>query len=547
MRREISPRRVLPPLENHISSTILVEYLYSSHLPMIQTKLQVNQPGDVYEKEAEQVVEQVMRMTVIEPPVSDSEDEAKNSLMRKQGRELGARSTTESCDLPPVVHTALSNGEGQPMDATTRAYMEPRFGHDFSQVRIHTQSPTAEAAQALQARAFTVGQDVVLGANENNPGSSRYRQLLAHELVHTIQQRPDSSAHRFVQRQPKSAETDSGDMAKAVSAIIKFSNTTLGPSNTRRGVAWMAARSKIVTSINQLKAKYGLGDVSEEHGAEWSVSELVKIDTAFAKMSKDEKAMLKGAFLVRSDKESDEIKGKKIQLAGLTGATTIRLYNLAFPAKNTAATITITLHEAGHLIRNRVNSEIVEKGRIDLVEAHKKFDDAVSKTSIHENNLPSIQAFIASMNKVMEACTAFQKSKKANRETMQSMLDSAQADCEINRLPVAQLQNDPAARACLEAHDRLTDMVIATEHWVDENAKALEPTEHLTEFVELVKKHKLAHKGFAPFTDYVASKWPEKPGEFFAESYSTWRTNPNYIKTHAKALFDWFEGGGHLR
>jgi len=231
----------------------------------------------------------------------------------------------------------------------------------------------------------------------------------------------------------------------------------------------------------------------------------------------------------------------------LTSATTIRLYNLAFPAKNKAATDTITLHEAGHLIRNRVNSETVEKARIGLVEAYKKFDDAVSKASIHENQLPSIQAFIASINKVIKACNALRGSKKAYRETMQFTLDDAQADCAMNRAPVEQLQNDPAARAWLEVHNRLTNWVKATEQWVDENAKALELTENLKEFIELVKKHKLAHKGFAPFTDYVALNWPEKPDEFFAQSYAKWRTDPDYMKTHAKPLFDWFEGGGHLR
>ncbi|NGZ08264.1 MAG: hypothetical protein CV088_02620 [Nitrospira sp. LK70] len=59
-----------------------------------------------------------------------------------------------------------------------------------------------------------------------------------------------------------------------------------------------------------------------------------------------------------------------------------------------------------------------------------------------------------------------------------------------------------------------------------------------------MNRNRLARKSFAPFTDYVASFWPDKPGEFFAESYAMYRNNPNYLKRHAKPLFDWFEKGG---
>jgi hypothetical protein len=64
--------------------------------------------------------------------------------------------------------------------------------------------------------------------------------------------------------------------------------------------------------------------------------------------------------------------------------------------------------------------------------------------------------------------------------------------------------------------------------------------------VDIVTKNKLAHKGFAPFTDYVASFWPDRPDELFAESYATWRNNPSYMKKYARPLYDWFEKGGHL-
>jgi hypothetical protein len=87
----------------------------------------------------------------------------------------------------PIVHEVLSS-PGQPLDAGTRAFMEPRFRFDFSQVRVHTDARAAESARVVNALAYTVGRDVVFGEGEYEPGTSEGRRLLAHELVHTIQQ-----------------------------------------------------------------------------------------------------------------------------------------------------------------------------------------------------------------------------------------------------------------------------------------------------------------------------------------------------------------------
>lgn len=68
----------------------------------------------------------------------------------------------EPSTIPPIVHEVLKS-PGQPLDPATRAFMEPRFGHDFSRIRIHADAKAAEAARAVNARAFTVGRDVVFG------------------------------------------------------------------------------------------------------------------------------------------------------------------------------------------------------------------------------------------------------------------------------------------------------------------------------------------------------------------------------------------------
>ena len=88
---------------------------------------------------------------------------------------------------PPIVHEALRSS-GQPLDVATRAFMEPRFGHDFSQVRVHTDAKAANSARVINASAYTVGDDIVFADSRYNPATPAGRHLLAHELAHTIQQ-----------------------------------------------------------------------------------------------------------------------------------------------------------------------------------------------------------------------------------------------------------------------------------------------------------------------------------------------------------------------
>lgn len=93
----------------------------------------------------------------------------------------------ELSDVPPIVHEALRS-PGQPLDAATRAFMESHFGHDFSQVRVHTDTQAAESVRAVNALAYTVGRDVVFGAGQHRPESQRGQFILAHELAHALQQ-----------------------------------------------------------------------------------------------------------------------------------------------------------------------------------------------------------------------------------------------------------------------------------------------------------------------------------------------------------------------
>lgn len=155
----------------------------------IQRKLTINAPGDVYEQEADRVAEQVMRMpepghsSAAEAPVRAG---AENSPTHVQTKSVQAGDSGGAV-APPIVHDVLRS-PGQPLDAATRAFMEPRFGQDFGGVRVHTDARAAQAAESIGAHAFTINRDIYFGPDKHGPQNMASRQLLAHELAHVTQQ-----------------------------------------------------------------------------------------------------------------------------------------------------------------------------------------------------------------------------------------------------------------------------------------------------------------------------------------------------------------------
>ena len=180
----------------------------------LQAKLRIGQPGDKYEQEADRVAEQVMRMPEpqvqrqVEPEEEEEEEEEMlqtkplvdqiTPLVQRQVEEEEEEEmlqTKNREDATSKVFHGLESqinaikGGGQPLAESDRAYFEPRFGVDFSQVRVHTDTRAAESARGLNARAYTVGQDVVFGAGQYAPEATGEKKLLAHELTHVVQQR----------------------------------------------------------------------------------------------------------------------------------------------------------------------------------------------------------------------------------------------------------------------------------------------------------------------------------------------------------------------
>ena len=467
---------------------------------VIQAKLAINKPGDKYEQEADRIAHQVTAS-----PVHSKTESAPPHIQR-----FASSSTAQPATAPASVDRALGS-PGSPLEPSLRQDMEQRFGEDFSQVRVHMDATAEESAQAIKANAYTAGRDLVFGKGQFMPTTSRGKQLIAHELTHVVQQSrsplPITTAARpgLVQRQPRDAK--------------------------------QAARAKVEEAMQKLKARFGLGSITEENGATWSESELAKVNAAFSKVSKEDQPLLKGLHLVRTDKFEPFVKkGKTFKIAGTTyGTNTIRLAKEAF--QGNASTI---LHEVGHLIQNKVAAAMLgkSKSKFNLDVASMMMEESRKKVPTRVGR--EVEAFSKALYQMTEAANDLMNSGEADRAAKKSVLDESKVQADITRGPVERLKGDDVARAWLEFHDRQQKWVEAVEQYMEEKRK-----KNLTGFIDVVTKNNLARKGYVPFTDYVAARWPAEPEEFFAQSFHTWRTNPSYMKTHMKPLFDWFEKGGH--
>ncbi|MFL5256257.1 MAG: DUF4157 domain-containing protein, partial [Rhodopila sp.] len=156
----------------------------------VQAKITVGSPNDPEEREADEVADDIISSAPTQairrkcascPPDGGAcpHCEEQDVLRRKAktGRAPRAAPGMRS-------QIAALRGGGQPLSASQRAFFEPRFGQDFSDVRLHTDSAAAESARTIQAKAFSFGQDLVFGEGEYAPDSQSGRRLLAHELAH---------------------------------------------------------------------------------------------------------------------------------------------------------------------------------------------------------------------------------------------------------------------------------------------------------------------------------------------------------------------------
>jgi hypothetical protein len=165
--------------------------------PRVQRKAEFGAADGPLEREADEVADEVMRM----PNDGDTarhKDAAGHTRLPIQPKGTGPSSVASVAPAGPYVVP----GRGRPMPEPWRTNFEARFGYDFSHVRVHTDAKSSESAAALNALAYTIGNNVVFGSGKFAPHTAAGRRLLAHELTHIVQQSKTARSAPYVQRKP---------------------------------------------------------------------------------------------------------------------------------------------------------------------------------------------------------------------------------------------------------------------------------------------------------------------------------------------------------
>ena len=234
----------------------------------VRPKLRISSPGDVYEQEAEAVADRVMRLgdagapreiaprAIFRPPSSvpssiqrlssDQSPSLEDAVVpereepEREEEEPERRSVQPLRDptghggeakgaLPVSVEALESPHGGAPLSATARQFMEPRFGADFSRVRVHADSRAAELSRSLSARAFTYGQHLYFNDGEYRPDTGEGRRVLAHELTHVIQQDGGASALPIRERTGDGDRSHAAPMIQRIGGLGKALQSDVAP------------------------------------------------------------------------------------------------------------------------------------------------------------------------------------------------------------------------------------------------------------------------------------------------------------------------------
>jgi hypothetical protein len=175
---------------------------------LVQRKLTLGTPGDMYEQEADRVARQVVDEIHSSPireqnALSEEERIPAGGEAGRVQRQITVRSAGDaggelSSEWEGELQRAKSGG--QPLSPSVKEPMERAFGADFGGVRVHTGAQADGLARSIQAKAFTTGQDVFFRQGAYEPGSRRWEELLAHELTHVVQQRGNGMGQQPIQR-----------------------------------------------------------------------------------------------------------------------------------------------------------------------------------------------------------------------------------------------------------------------------------------------------------------------------------------------------------
>lgn len=231
-------------------------------LPLQRMALRVSSASDAAEHEAAAAARQVVQTDAAVVVVPGIDARAAPAPVHRLARlQRAAADGTAATTVAPDTGARITarRGGGRPLPAPLRQFMEPRFGADFSAVRVHDDAEAALLSRRVAARAFTTGADVFFGAGEYQPGSAAGRELIAHELAHTVQQ---GAAPRVPARRPQAAGP-----APTLSAQPAGRVQRLGLSDILDGLAALAANLPGYTLLTLILGRNPINQAVVERNA----------------------------------------------------------------------------------------------------------------------------------------------------------------------------------------------------------------------------------------------------------------------------------------
>ena len=190
--RQVEPEEEEEPIQGKLKSP--VPQKQSEEEEEIQTKSIVEEISPLVQKqdeedEEEELIQGKSEFSSLQRQVEPEEEEEEPIQTKSKSSNTAEVSSSVESNIDSL------KGGGQPLSEGTREYFEPKFGYDFSGVRVHSDSKASETAGSINAKAFTSGRDVVFGAGEYSPETDSGKHLLAHELTHVVQQNENSPAN----------------------------------------------------------------------------------------------------------------------------------------------------------------------------------------------------------------------------------------------------------------------------------------------------------------------------------------------------------------
>lgn len=262
----------------------------TSKAAFFQAKLTVNQPNDIYEQEADAMADKVMRMADVsanndaffKPAFSQVQrkcqacEEEEKHVHRKEANESGVQGNN---DLDSYVSSLSSSG--QSMTATSKSFFEPKFGHDFSGVKIHTGEVAAKSAQSINALAYTTGNNIVFNTGQYSPETDSGKKLMAHELTHVVQQGGAVQAKTVQRDSTPAAPAAANCPVNCTTPITLFSDTKncgsgddflnedrlSGPADPKKLLLILAVYASLSDADLLIKMKTGLDGITTLGGA----------------------------------------------------------------------------------------------------------------------------------------------------------------------------------------------------------------------------------------------------------------------------------------